>query len=202
MGGHGHDHDDCCGSKKVEIDVCDLVMCGAKLGMAVGKKKDCCCWIQASGGATQNIPGDDSPQRVIIDQTDGSKRVENENNGAFKVGCDGDYFVMAAPQVGFEQTSVGSNLRCWINVNGTPVGNSNVLLGTDTPATKDVIVSQGIVTLKKGDVVEVYAASNNGADLEAIQPTAEEPLVPSIIFSMFAVCCKDKGCGCGGRKRD
>jgi hypothetical protein len=200
MGEHGHDHDDCCGSKKVEVDVCDLVLCGAKIGMMAGKKKDCCAWMQASGGATQNIPGDDSPQRVIIDQTDGAKHIENNANGAFKVKRDGDYFIMAAPQVGFEQVSVGSNLRCWIRVNGVNVDNSNVQLGTDSPATKDVIVSQGITPLKKDDVVEVFCASNNGADLEAIANDGE-PLVPSIIFTMFAVCCKDKGCGCGGGKR-
>ena len=52
---------------------------------------------------------------------------------------------------------------------------------------KDVIISQGIVPLEAGDMVEVLmSASNPEANMciEAIQPEGE-PLVPAIIFSMI-----------------
>jgi hypothetical protein len=52
---------------------------------------------------------------------------------------------------------------------------------------KDVIISQGIVPLRKGDEVSVMMSSfgpKGSLGVEAIQPK-NEPLVPSIIFSMF-----------------
>ena len=52
---------------------------------------------------------------------------------------------------------------------------------------KDVIISQGILPLAAGDVLEVMMSANNpeaNMCIEAIQP-AGEPLVPSIIFSMM-----------------
>ena len=52
---------------------------------------------------------------------------------------------------------------------------------------KDVIISQGILPLTAGDVLEVMMSANNpeaNMCIETIQP-AGEPLVPSIIFSMM-----------------
>ena len=52
---------------------------------------------------------------------------------------------------------------------------------------KDVIISQGIVPMAAGDIVEVMMSANNpeaNMCIEAIQPPGE-PLVPSIIFSMI-----------------
>ena len=52
---------------------------------------------------------------------------------------------------------------------------------------KDVIISQGIVPMEAGDMLEVMmSASNPDANIciEAIQPVGE-PLVPAIIFSMI-----------------
>ena len=76
----------------------------------------------------------------------------------------------------------------WLRVNGTDVANSNVQLCQDEGSmAKDVIISQGIVSMEAGDVLEVMmSASNPDANMciEAIQP-AGEPLVPAIIFSMI-----------------
>ena len=52
---------------------------------------------------------------------------------------------------------------------------------------KDVIISQGIVPMAAGDMLEVMMSASNPAAnicIEAIQP-AGEPLVPAIIFSMI-----------------
>ncbi len=85
----------------------------------------------------------------------------------------------------------GGPLGCfdlWLRVNGKDVANSNVQLCQDADSmAKDVIISQGIVPLKAGDVLEVMMSANNpkaNMCIEAIQP-AGEPLVPSIIFSMI-----------------
>jgi hypothetical protein len=67
------------------------------------------------------------------------------------------------------------------------VPDSNVLLNLFSVDVKDVIVSQGLVHLKKGDVIQVLMATDNakaGIGVEAIKPTPDEPLVPSIIFSL------------------
>lgn len=158
-----------------------------------------CCWIQASSKKTQVINKSNIGQVVIIDTVDGSKKVRlNSQTGQIKVLCEGDYFIMAAPQVGRCKdrcyNDCGHNdisdFRCWIRVNGTNVSNSNVLLSL-APQTKDVIVSQGIVHLNEGDIVEVVMATNDGqsgVEIQAIQPTPNEPLVPSIIFSLFKIC--------------
>lgn len=146
-------------------------------------------WIQASGSRTQVLKASTTPERVIIDNTDEASGIENLNEGEFKVADGGAYFVMAAPQVGRKaQGRPVANLRCWLRVNGSNVSNSDVLLDLESADIKDVIVCQGIVSLKAGDVVTVMAETNSadaGVALEAIQPTPSEPLVPSIIFSMF-----------------
>jgi hypothetical protein len=192
---HDHDHHDDCGCrpKKVEVDLCDLIMCGAKIGMKACKckKKDCCAGIQASGSATQQV-GDTDGQLAIMDQIDLVDQVKVVDDTTFEILCDGVYFIMASPQVGSdEQLSTLENFRCWVNVNGAPAANSNVLLNLAPGGiTKDVIVSQGAYLLKKGDTVSVGVRSSapQGVFLEAIQPSAEEPLVPSIIFTMVWEC--------------
>jgi hypothetical protein len=145
-------------------------------------------WIQASGSRTQVLQAATTPEQVIIDNVDEVNGIDNLNEGEFKVTDGGAYFVMAAPQVGRRAEGPVANLRCWLEVNGSNVPNSDVLLDLESGDIKDVIVCQGIVSLEAGDVVTVMAETNTadaGVALEAIHPTPSEPLVPSIIFSMF-----------------
>ena len=93
----------------------------------------------------------------------------------------GAYFVVAAPQVA--SNSLIYTFDCWLRVNGAGVANSNVRLGT-IGIHKDVIITQGILALEPGDCVEVMTSGN--ALIEAI-PVMGEPLIPSIIFSMFQI---------------
>ena len=98
---------------------------------------------------------------------------------------------MASPQVGRLHAGDNANFRCWLRVNGENVSDSNVLLNLFHADVKDVIVSQGLINLKTGDVLQVIMATDNaaaGVGAEAIQPTPNEPLVPAIIFSMEAYC--------------
>ena len=95
--------------------------------------------------------------------------------------------VGGAPQVGRANAGDPANFRCWLSVNGVNVPDSNVLLNLFNVDYKDVIVCQVLVHLNAGDVVQVMMATDNaaaGVGVEAIQPTPDEPLVPSIIFSL------------------
>ena len=138
-------------------------------------------WLQANSDYSQ--PASTSPTKVDINVMDGAAQISLSGGSAI-VNRSGDYLIIAAPQVGSDHGSP-SNFRLWLDVNGTYVGNSNVLLVLK-PWGKDVIISQGIVTLEKGDVVSVYMASDRGSYIEAIMPP-EGVLVPSIIFTMYAI---------------
>jgi len=147
-------------------------------------------WIQASSTLTQRIESDNEGQVVIIDKIDGASGVALDPvTGSFTIEVEADYLVMAAPQVGRLNPGGNANFRCWIRVNGENVPDSNVLLNLFHVDVKDVIVSQGLIHLNAGDVLQVIMATDNaeaGVGAEAIQPTPNEPLVPAIIFSLEA----------------
>ena len=94
----------------------------------------------------------------------------------------GDYFVVGAAQVG---GSVPGNIYLWVRVNGKDVPDSNSIQYIPSKDFTTVLVSQGEMTFKAGDVLEfVYAASAPGLGLIASKP-ANQPAVPSIIFTIF-----------------
>ena len=142
-------------------------------------------YLQASSTITQ-CPGM-APEVVQIDITDAADGIAMADN-KITVSEAGPYLVVAAPQVGREGAGPLGCFDLWLRVNGSDVANSNVQLCQDAGSmAKDVIVSQGIVPLAAGDVLEVMMSANNPEAemcIEAIQP-AGEPLVPSIIFSMI-----------------
>ena len=142
-------------------------------------------YLQVSSSITQ-CPGKE-PQLVEMDIIDAASGMTLANSQV-TVGEAGPYLIVAAPQVGREGGGAYGCFDLWLRVNGEDVGNSNVQLCQDEGSmAKDVIISQGIVPMEEGDVLEVMmSASNPEANMciEAIQP-AGEPLVPSIIFSMI-----------------
>jgi hypothetical protein len=146
-------------------------------------------YMQASSSITQ-CPANTSPVKIKMDQDDGSQGIVLTAKSQFKVTKAGSYVVIAAPQVGraYGQGMPGGDFKCFIGVNGVPVANSNVLMNFDKNyIDKDVIITQGILKLKKGDKVTVWMSVSNpdaGLCIEAIQPPGE-PLVPSIIFTMY-----------------
>ena len=142
-------------------------------------------YLQASSSVTQ-CPGT-APEVVAIDIVDAADGITMANN-QITVGETGAYLIFAAPQVGREGAGPLGCFDLWLRVNGADVGNSNVQLCQDEGSmAKDVIISQGIVPMEAGDVLEVMMSANNpeaAMCIEAIQP-AGEPLVPAIIFSMI-----------------
>ena len=141
-------------------------------------------YLQASSTITQ-CPGK-APEVVRMDVTDAANGLAIKDN-KITVSEAGPYLIVAAPQVGREGGGRYGCFDLWLRVNGDDVANSNVQLCQDADSrAKDVIISQGIVPLKAGDIVEVMMSANNSEAnlcIEAIQP-AGEPLVPSIILSM------------------
>ena len=141
-------------------------------------------YLQASSSVTQ-CPGT-APTLVEMDIVDAAEGVTLANN-QITVGEAGPYLIVAAPQVGREGGGPYGCFDLWLRINGADVANSNVQLCQDEGSmAKDVIISQGIVPMAAGDMLEVMmSASNPEANIciEAIQP-AGEPLVPAIIFSM------------------
>ena len=142
-------------------------------------------YLQASSTVTQ-CPGT-APEVVAMDIIDAANGVDMANN-QITVSKAGPYLIVAAPQVGREGGGPYGCFDLWLRINGADVGNSNVQLCQDEGSmAKDVIISQGIVPMEAGDMLEVMmSASNPEANIciEAIQP-AGEPLVPAIIFSMI-----------------
>ncbi len=142
-------------------------------------------YLQASSSVTQ-CPGK-APTLVEMDIVDAANGVALADNKV-TVGEAGPYLIVAAPQVGREGGGPYGCFDLWLRVNGADVANSNVQLCQDEGSmAKDVIISQGIVPMEEGDVLEVMmSASNPEAKIciEAIQPVGE-PLVPAIIFSMI-----------------
>ena len=142
-------------------------------------------YLQASSSVTQ-CPGT-APTLVEMDIIDAAEGVTLANN-QISVGEAGPYLIVAAPQVGREGGGPYGCFDLWLRINGADVANSNVQLCQDEGSmAKDVIISQGIVPMEAGDMLEVMmSASNPEANIciEAIQP-AGEPLVPAIIFSMI-----------------
>ncbi len=94
----------------------------------------------------------------------------------------GDYFLIAAAQLG---GSGPGNIWLWTRLNGKDVPDSNSIQNIPSKDFTTVLVSQGEMTLKAGDVVEVmYQASAPGLGLIATKP-ANMPAVPSMIFTIF-----------------
>ena len=112
-----------------------------------------------------------------------------DNSASFKIEGskltilrDGDYFVTMAAQVG---GSTSGDIYLWIRVNGKDVPDSNSIQTIPSPSFTTVLVSQGGMTFKAGDVVEfIYAATKPGLGVIATRPK-NMPVVPAVIFTVF-----------------
>ena len=94
----------------------------------------------------------------------------------------GDYFVCGAAQVG---GTVAGDIYLWVRQNGKDVADSNSIQTIPAANFTAVLVSQGEMTFKAGDVIEfMYQATVPGLGLIATKP-ANMPAVPSIIFTIF-----------------
>lgn len=147
---------------------------------------DSVAYLQLSSARTQLIQG--QGQTVHMELRDAQKGIGFDprlSDSKVSIEKDGSYFVLAAPQV----MATGSKAGCyhlWMAVNGSPVANSNIKVchnAKDKGAygQTTVALSQGVLCLHKGDF---FTLEHSGTGIQA-SPVIGEPLIPSIIFSMF-----------------
>ena len=143
--------------------------------------------IQLSSGITQR-PETTDPVPVVLDQVDLADRMTVIDGTKIVALVPGNYFVLAAPQAGRLKGGDPEEFTCFLRIDGQQVPNSNVLLALKQ-GTKDVIVSQAIVPLRRGSELEIMISSSDpkdGVGIEAIDVEGQ-PLVPSLILSCFRV---------------
>jgi hypothetical protein len=92
--------------------------------------------------------------------------------------------VVLAPQVTAEVD--GGCFEAWVRLNGQDVANSNVKLCLTQAGDTDVVVSQGILDLARGDTIQ-FIGYSDGAYADAIPSAAGGPLIPSHISSIAPV---------------
>ena len=148
-------------------------------------------YSQCSSMTTQT-PKHNKAQSVLLEINDGFKTgVDCSAISPVTIRKTGLYFVIAAGQVGSaKKDTQGGYLDLWLIRNGKPVANSNtrqsVLTGTDTA----VLVSQAAMELTAGDTLSLgfrVSDPNQGLGLIATPSTAEEPGIPSMIFSVVGL---------------
>ena len=102
----------------------------------------------------------------------------------------GAYFIVAAVQVGKDAAGeTGDYLDIWLKQNGKDVDNSGCRQVIHDSKFTTVMVSQGVSECKAGDTFQVAIAASapgKGIGIKAIKP-AGEPVIPSIIFSMYKI---------------
>jgi len=145
-------------------------------------------YVQLSSPTTQVASNANTPAMVAIEDVDtGQGITKNSNSTEFTVKQSGNYFIMAAAQVGAQKGS-GRNgaVNLWLVKNGRPISNSNTQQNIGNESTTAVLISQTILPLKQGDRISVsFSASNTSLGLISTPMTNNEPAIPSIIFSMF-----------------
>jgi hypothetical protein len=96
------------------------------------------------------------------------------------VSQDGSYLIIASPQV--TATKDGGCLDAWITVNSKDVQNSGVRICQAKTGNTNVVVSQVIMYLKRGDTIQIKT-SGKDTKLDAIL-SPKSPNIPSIILTV------------------
>ena len=149
---------------------------------------------QLSSSCDQRPRYTNIPTKITMENNDLLNNITN-TNGDITIIRPGNYFIMASPQVNKNHGKHVVYIDFWIVVNGIAVPNSNIRLSLINKQETDVIVSQGVVALNQGDIVNVYmnvigdGCKNHSQTgiVATIPQNTVEPVIPSIIFSMFSL---------------
>ena len=151
-------------------------------------------YIQLSSSVNQQ-PKNQEPQAVTFNCQDFVSSISHsldKDSQNIVVEEDGAYFICASGQAGRDSGKEMRFVDLWLRVNGKDLPNSNVRYGAPSNLFAGdtlVLVSQSIVPMKKGDVLNVMLSVNGaeaGLGLIVIEPKGE-PRIPSIIFSMYKI---------------
>jgi hypothetical protein len=148
-------------------------------------------YAQLSSAMSQ---GPEGPEPLLVsmesnDALNGLMHSDKEKPSEIVVKSPGVYFIVAAIQVGKDAGDSDEYLDVWLKQNGKDVDNSGCRQAIKDPKFTTVLVSQGIAECKAGDVFTVAIAASSpgkGLGIKAIKPK-NEPVIPSIIFSMYKI---------------
>jgi hypothetical protein len=147
-------------------------------------------YAQLSSPVTQDPK--DGPLLVEMTSNDAISGIDHSDKtktADITIKTAGVYFCVAAIQVGKDSGDAGDYLDVWIKQNAKDVDNSTCRQVIHDPKYTTVLVCQGIAECKAGDVFNVAIASSSpgkGIGIKVIKPKGE-PVVPSIIFSMYKI---------------
>ena len=136
-------------------------------------------YAQLSSDIDQIAGGFDVVQMEIVDGVESMGITQGTGETTITVEKKGLYMVIASPQT----TAAVGCLNLWFILNGLNLDNSNVRICQTHADQTDVIISQGALCLAKGDVLKL---GMSGIGIQSTKP-ANEPLIPSIIFTMFQI---------------
>ena len=144
--------------------------------------------------SSQTQLGNPSPKVIRLDTIGGSNAIGTATiaqDGVIKYNQAGVYFVIACAQTGSTNNpNANGEVRLWMQLNQVNIPNSNTIQTIRNGVTA-VLVSQGIITVEANDKLQLaFSSTNNKLGIIASTP-ANEPAVPSMIFSTFRLDTKD-----------
>ncbi len=117
---------------------------------------------------------------IYTEMVDGISGVSHEFTVGVIIDRPGTYMVVLAPQTG---RGPGCS-NYWVRVNALDIPNSNIQVCQTDAAQTTVAIAQTILRLSRDDVITFQMSGTLGID--ATQPV-DEPLIPSVIISVFGI---------------
>lgn len=138
--------------------------------------------------SSQTQLGNPTSKVIRLDTIGGSNAIglaSAAQDGSVKFIQSGVYFVIACAQAGsINNPNTDGEVRLWMRLNQVNIPNSNTIQTIRNGVTA-VLVSQGIIKVKANDELQLaFSSTNNKLGIIASTP-ANEPAVPSMIFSTF-----------------
>lgn len=165
-----------------------------KNGVADKKRGESGVFAQLSDSTNQQ-PTTTLPAPIKFNTNDflsGVKHGAAGENDKITILEDGAYFLIAGGQVGREGGVLLQFVDMWFRVNGKDAANTNTRASLPEGLSIEdtiVLITQMIMPLSKGDVVQVMFSisdTTTGIGLLATKPV-DEPLIPSCIFTMYKI---------------
>ena len=160
-----------------------------KLGELESQQNAPPAYLQLSSAKTQRGIG---PNKVQMELKDAGENITFDPRRSMTditIEIPGAYFIIAAPQINQPSNHIKTgSFDMWLRVNDYDVNNSNIRYSFPIALdATDVVVGQGVACYEKGDVITlIFSGTIEDVGLVAIVPEGE-PLIPSVIFSMFRV---------------
>lgn len=144
---------------------------------------------QFSSTLTQR-PISSAPAKVVLDthqDTSGDDIVIDFVKDGILMNKTAEFLIISGAQVSKLGGDKPRWIDFWIRVNDRDLANSNVRATIREHHMTDVVITQAVTRLKKGDTLNIMMAveaPDEGVGIEAIKPP-NEPLIPSLILTVL-----------------